>query len=148
MAGTPDVPDVPEWRLRRSIILARGFGVASLRFPEIAAQARLPEESVFADATDRAARLGSIYGEALARYLDPMEHIIEKFAIGGQDRALLYYFLTGDHAKIHSPEELRRALDMKSHLESTEEGKDWLISSISSGLADRLANHPGGRLWP
>ena len=123
MAGTPDVPDVPEWRLRRSIILARGFGVASLRFPEIAAQARLPEESVFADATDRAARLGSIYGEALARYLDPMEHIIEKFAIGGQDRALLYYFLTGDHAKIHSPEELRRALDMKSHLESTEEGK-------------------------
>jgi hypothetical protein len=115
--------DVPEWRLRRSIILARGFGVASLRFPEIAAQARLPEESVFADATDRAARFGSIYGEAIARYLDPIEHIIEKFAIGGQDRALLYYFLTGDHAQIHSPEELRRALAMKSHLESTEDGK-------------------------
>jgi hypothetical protein len=120
MAGTPDIP---EWRLRRSIILARGFGVASLRFPEIAAQARLPEETTFTDATDRASRLGSIYGEAIARYLDPIEHIIEKFAIGGQDRALLYYFLTGDHAQIHSPEELRRALAMKSHLESTEEGK-------------------------
>jgi len=115
--------DVPEWKLRRSIILARGFGVASLRFPEIAAQARLPEEATFANATDRASRFGSIYGEAIARYLDPIEHLIEKFAIGGEDRALLYYFLTGDNTKIQSDEQLRRALEMKSHLESTADGK-------------------------
>ncbi len=115
--------EIPEWRLRRSIILARGFGVASLRFPEIAAQARLPEETTLASTTERASRYGSIYGEAIARYLDPIEHLIEKFAIGGEDRALLYYFLTGDNTTIRSSEQLRRALKMKSHLESTPDGK-------------------------
>lgn len=107
-------PNVPEWRLRRAVILARGFGVASLRFPEITAQARLPEETSFSNATENASRFGSIYGEALAKYLDPTEHIIEKFFIGKEDGALLYYFLTGDKRKIQSKDQLRQAIKMKS----------------------------------
>jgi len=117
---------VPEWQLRRAIILARGFGVASLRFPEIAAQARLPEETTFADATERASRFGSIYGEAIARYLDPLEHIIEKFAIGYEDRAFLYYFLTGDKKNIQSVDQLKEALEMASNLK----GKDKRLIDI------------------
>lgn len=108
------IPNVPEWRLRRAVILARGFGVASLRFPEITAQARLPEETSFSSATEKASRFGSIYGEALAKYLDPIEHIIEKFFIGKEDGALLYYFLTGDKRKIQSKDQLRQAIKMKS----------------------------------
>ena len=126
-----DQGGVEEWRLRRAIILARGFGVFSLRFPEIAAQARLPEESTFASATERASRYGSIYGEAIARYLDPLEHLIEKFAIGEEDRALLYYFLTGDHARITSREQLRKALKMKSHLDTETMGGKRLIDVIN-----------------
>lgn len=108
--------DFSEWRLRRAIILARGFGVVSLRFPEIAAQARLPEETPLVSATDRAKRIGSIYGETIARYLDPLEHIIEKFSLGEKDRALLYFFLTGDKSRFQSKEQLKQALDMKSQL--------------------------------
>ncbi len=119
-------PNTPEWRLRRAIILARGFGVASLRFPEIAAQARLPEETPLASATEKMSRFGSIYGESIARYLDPLEHLIEKFAIGEEDRALLYYFLTGDKARIQSKEQLEKALKMASHLR----GKDKRLIDV------------------
>ncbi len=114
------VPNIPEWRLRRAIILARGFGVASLRFPEIAAQARLPEETPMANTTDRMSRFGSIYGESIARYLDPFEHLIEKFGIGAENRALLYYFLTGEKAQFNSKEQLQLALKMESDRSSTE----------------------------
>ncbi len=109
------IPNIPEWRLRRAIILARGFGVASLRFPEIAAQARLPEETPMASSTERMSRFGSIYGEAIARYLDPLEHLIEKFAIGEDDRAILYHFLTGKKARFESKEQLQLALKMASN---------------------------------
>lgn len=117
--GNP-IRTVAPWRFKRAIVWARGWGVASLRFPEIAAEARLPEEDVFSDSTTKAKRFGSIYGEAIARYLDPFEHIIEKFNISGEHRALLYFFLTGDKSKFQSKEQLREALEMKSHLE----GKD------------------------
>ena len=117
-AGT--VPTVSEWRLRRSIILARGFGVISLRFPEIAATARLPEETPLAGAYEKAEKLASIYGEAVARYLDPLEHVIEKFNIGENERALLYFFLTGDKSHFESTDQLREALKMGAHLEGSD----------------------------
>ncbi|MBI4097925.1 MAG: hypothetical protein HY426_02695, partial [Candidatus Levybacteria bacterium] len=108
--------DVREWRLRRAIILARGFGVASLRFPEIAASAKLPKAGPMSSSTERSGRLASIYGEAIARYLDPFEHIVEKFNIGEEDRAFLYFFLTGEKARFQSREHLQMALDMASNL--------------------------------
>ncbi len=122
--GTIDA--VPEWRLRRSIILARGFGVISLRFPEIAATARLPEEAPLTGSYEKAERLASIYGEAVARYLDPLEHIIEKFSLGENDRAFLYFFLTGDKSHFKSSDQLKNALEMASHLE----GKDRRLIDI------------------
>lgn len=112
--------NTPEWKLRRAIILARGFGVVSLRFPEISAQARLPEEGPLVSSTARAKRIYSIYGESLARYLDVLEHFIEKFALGEEDRAMLYFFLTGNKSRFQSKEQLRQALNMRSKLK----GKD------------------------
>ncbi|MEK6839984.1 MAG: hypothetical protein AABX72_03515, partial [Nanoarchaeota archaeon] len=114
------IPNIPQWRLSRAIILARGFGVASLRFPEIAAQARLPEETPMASTTDRMSRFGSIYGESIARYLDPFEHLIEKFGIGAENRAILYYFLTGEKKQFESKEQLQLALKMESDRSPTE----------------------------
>src|SRR3989344_1837310 len=118
--GTQTIGNVPEWRLRRSVILARGFGVISLRFPEIAATARLPEETPLAGAYEKAEKLASIYGEAVARYLDPLEHVIEKFNIGENERALLYFFLTGDKSHFESTDQLREALKMGAHLEGSD----------------------------
>lgn len=114
----PNGQPIEEWKLRRAIILARGFGVASLRFPELAAEARLPEETPLASAETKAGRLASIYGEAIARYLDPLEHIIEKFSAGGPDRALLYFLLTGEKRQFGSKEELDQALKMKSKFDA------------------------------
>jgi len=99
------------WRMQRAIVLARGFGVLSLRFPEIAAEARLPEATALSDANVGAHRSASIYGESVSAYLDPMEHLIEKFGIGIEDRAILYYFLTGDKRKIQNKKDLVDALE-------------------------------------
>jgi len=102
------------WRLQRAIVLARGFGVLSLRFPEIAAEARLPEQTALSDANVSAHRTASIYGEAVGKFLDPIEHLIEKFGIGLEDRAILYFFLTGDKGRFASKAQLEIALKMKS----------------------------------
>lgn len=109
------IEQADEWRLRRAIVLARGFGVASLRFPEIAAEARLPEETPEIDSEGKAKRIGSIYGESISRYLDPLEHIIEKFGVGEDQRAILYYFFTGEKKKgFNTKKDLKAALEQKS----------------------------------
>ena len=102
------------WRIQSAIVLARGFGVLSLRFPEIAAEARLPEETALSDASVGAHRSASIYGEAVGKFLDPLEHLIEKFGIGLEDRAILYFFLTGDKRKFGSKAALEAALKNRS----------------------------------
>lgn len=102
-----------EWRLQSAIVLARGFGVLSLRFPEIAAEARLPEATALTGADVSAQRTASIYGESVSQWLDINEHLIEKFGVGQENRAILYYFLTGDRKKLQNKNDLRRSLDEK-----------------------------------
>ncbi|HBB76672.1 MAG: hypothetical protein A2186_01850 [Candidatus Levybacteria bacterium RIFOXYA1_FULL_41_10] len=125
--------NTPEWKLRSAVIMARGFGVASLRFPEIAAQARLPEGGPMSSVTERASRLGSIYGEKISRYLDPLEHIIEKFAIGEENRAWLYFFLTGEKSHFESKEQLDLALKMAAQLQGEDKRLIDIINLFRAG---------------
>lgn len=99
---------LPEWKVERALAISRGLGMVLLRFPSIVAECPL---NVPVSGTPEA--LVSIPWEKISWELNPLDHKVKRYDIGGKMKAIFYASIKRKKPWYQpwNQDELDRALD-------------------------------------
>lgn len=108
--------ELEPWQIQRAMVLSRGWGMVSLRLPEIVAECSLP------DTPDTWDSQTSPPWQKLIWVLNP-HGLVQQYQIGVEMRAMLYYNQKNPVHK-HTRQELQDAL-MNDFFSTLMQGDDW-----------------------
>lgn len=97
---------LPEWKVNRALSISRGMGMVLLRFPEIVAEEVLPAPASTYQSQP------SVPWEKLVWGLNPLDHLIKRFQMYKDVRAILFAAMKRSKGAMWSQEELRESLNL------------------------------------
>lgn len=132
-----------EWKIARALSISRGLGMVLLRFPEIIAECPLPV------APKSNPAMMSIPWETISWELNPLDHKIKRYSIGGEVRDILYAGMNRKKSWLSwNQDELQRSIDFDAiNTMADFEGEERPIDLRNLSKIGSWTTHSGWRAW-